>query len=59
MCICIHTDFSGPNIVKSIPNFIYKSAESTELQVVFSWDPVPPRVRYTANNNNIIIPLLE
>lgn len=45
-----NVDFSGPNIVKSIPNFIYKSAESTELHVDFSWDPVPSGVRYTANN---------
>ena len=50
----INVDFSGPNIVRSIPNFIYKSAESTELQVAFNWDPVPPGVRYT-----ILYPFLE
>ena len=47
-CIC-NADFSGPNIVKSSPTFIYKSAESTELHMVFNWDPVPLGVRYTAN----------
>ena len=40
-------DFSGPNIVKSIPKFIYKSAESTELQVNYTWNSVPNGVRYS------------
>ena len=44
-------DFSGPNIVKSIPRFIYKSAKSTELQVIYNWDPVPPGVRYSLPYN--------
>ena len=33
--------------MKSIPKFIYKSAESTELQVIYNWDPVPNGVRYS------------
>ena len=41
----INADFSGPTIMKSIPKFIYKSAVSTELQLVYTWDPVPPGVR--------------
>ena len=43
--IMINADFSGPTIMKSIPKFIYKSAVSTELQLVYTWDPVPPGVR--------------